>query len=287
MISKTLGKLAGAVKYTKLDVIHAFNRIRIKKGHKWLTVFNSRYGQFEYLVMLFGLCNTPGTFQGYINESLRKYLDVFCTAYLDDVLIYTSKDKDYATHVLQVLKQLHKRGLQMDIDKCEFNTTRAKYLGMIVTTNGIEIDTKKVEAIQKWEALLSVKDVQAFLGFANFYRCFIFEFSKKVKPLNKLTKGTQYTTRKGNKKIKYEAFQWSDVCQKAFEELKRAFTTAPVLAHYDSLLKTWVETDASDFVVAGVLFQKHGKELKPVAYFSKKMAPAKCNYMIYDKKLWV
>ena len=235
--------------------------------------------------MLFGLCNALGIFQGYINESLREYFDVFCTAYLDDVLIYSSREEDYASHVLQVLRRLHKCGLQVDIDKCEFNTTRVKYLGMIVTTDGIEMDAEKVEAIQKWEAPSSVKDVQAFFGFANFYRCFIPEFSKKVKPLNKLTKGTQYTTRSGNKKIKYEVFQWSTECQEAFEDLKRAFTTAPVLAHYDSKLETCVKIDASDFIVAGVLSQKHGKVLKPVAYFSKKMTPAECNYMIYDKKL--
>ena len=285
LISETLGKLAGAVKYTKLDVIHAFNRIRMREGHEWLTAFNSRYGQFEYLVMPFGLCNAPGTFQGYINESLREYLDVFCTAYLDDVLIYSSKEEDHASHVLQVLRRLHARGLQVNIDKCEFNTTRVKYLGMIVTTNGIEMDTEKVEAIQKWEPPLSVKDVQAFLGFANFYCRFIPKFAKKVKPLNELTKGTQYTTKSDNKKIKYGPFKWSEACQQAFKDLKRAFTTAPVLTHYDSSLETWVETDASNFVIAGVLSQMHGEVLKPVAYFSKKMTPAECNYMIYDKEL--
>ena len=258
LISEMLGKLAGAVRYTKLDVIYAFNRIRIKEGHKWLTAFNSRYGQFEYLVMPFGLCNALGTFQGYINESLQEYFDVFCTAYLDDVLIYSTREEDHADHVLQVLRRLHKRGLQVNIDKCEFNTTRVKYLGMIVTTNGLEMDTEKVEAIQKWKAPSSVKDVQAFFGFANFYSCFIPKFSKKVKPLNKLTKGTQYTTRSGSKKIKYRVFQWSTECQQAFKDLKRAFTTALMLAHYDSLLETWVETDASDFVVAGVLSQMHG-----------------------------
>ena len=99
-------------------------------------------------------------------------------------------------------------------------------------------------------------------------------------------KGTQYTTRKGTKKIRYEAFEWNQACQQAFKDLKCAFTTAPVLAHYDLLLETWVETNASDFVVAGVLSQMHdGEVLKPVAYFSKKMTPAECNYMIYDKKL--
>ena len=131
-----------------------------------------------------------------------------------------------------------------------------------------------------------MKDVQAFFGFANFYRCFISDFSKKVKPLNDLTKDTQYTTKKGTKEVKYKAFQWTTTCQEAFEDLKRAFTTAPVLAHYDSSLETWVETNAFDFVIAGVLSQMHGDGvLKPVAYFSKKTTPAECNYMIYDKEL--
>ena len=99
--------------------------------------------------MLFGLCNASETFQRYINESLQEFFDVFCMAYLNDVLIYTNKYENHANHVLQVLRRLHKRGLQVNIDKCKFNTTRVKYLGMIVTTNGIKMDTKKVETIQK------------------------------------------------------------------------------------------------------------------------------------------
>ena len=109
--------------------------------------------------MPFGLCNAPGTFQGYINESLRKYLDVFCTAYLDDILIYSTKKEDHASHVLQVLRRLHERGLQINIDKCEFSTTKVKYLGMIVTTSSVKMDHKKTEAIEKWEAPTTVKEV--------------------------------------------------------------------------------------------------------------------------------
>ena len=227
-----------------------------------------------------------GTFQGYINKSLQEYFDIFCTAYLDDVLIYSNKKVDHTDHVFQVLRRLHKRGLQVNIDRCEFNTMRMKYLGMIVTTNGIKIDPEKTEAVKKWEAPSSVKEVQVFLGFANFYCRFIPGFSKKVKPLNKLTKKTQYTTRTENRKIKYGVFQWTFECQKAFEDLKRAFTTALVLAHYDSKLETWVETDASNFVIAEILSQMHdNRVLKPVAYFSKKMTSAECNYIIYNKEL--
>ena len=100
LIFKTLGKLAGAVQYTKLDVIYAFNRIRMRKSYEWLIVFNSKYGQFKYLVMPFRLCNAPSIFQGYINGSLQECLDMFCTTYLNNVLIYSTKEEDHTSYVL-------------------------------------------------------------------------------------------------------------------------------------------------------------------------------------------
>ena len=188
--------------------------------------------------MPFGLCNASGTFQGYINKSLREYLNVFCTVYLDNVLIYSTKKENYADHVLQMLKRLHKQGLQVDIDKYKFSTTKIKYLGMIVTINSIEVDAEKMEVIQRWETPSSVKKVQTFLRFANFYHQFISTFSKISQPLVNATKRSQYTTKSGNKKVKYELFEWTKAREKAFKDLKHAFTTAPVLAHYNSSLKT-------------------------------------------------
>ena len=285
LINETLGKLSQAKKFTKLDVISAFNRMRMKEGHEWLTAFNTRYGQFEYLVMPFGLCNAPGTFQSFINDTVREYLDVFCRAYLNDVLIYSEIEEEHSDQVFKILKRLQERGIQVDIDKCEFSVTEVKYLGLIVTTDGIKMDPEKIEAVLKWATPESVKDQQAFLGFANFYRRFISRFSQRTRSLTELTKGEQITTKSGNKRTNYNTFLWSEDCQGAFENLKEAFTTAPVLAHYVPALETWVETDSSDFVSAGVLSQMHDGVLKPVAYFSKKMAPAECNYMIYDKEL--
>ena len=105
-INKTLGKLAYAIHFTKLDIIAMFNQMQIKEGHEWLTAFNTRHGQFKYFIILFGLCNMPGIFQSYINNSLREYLDVFCTAYLDNVLVYSTNEKKHIEHVLKVLKLL-------------------------------------------------------------------------------------------------------------------------------------------------------------------------------------
>ena len=159
IINKTLGKLANAVCFTKLNIIAVFNRIRMKKEQEWMTAFNTKHGQFKYFVMPFGLCNVPGTFQSYINNSMHEYLDVFCTVYLDNVLVYSIKKEKHMRHVLDVLKRHWDRGLQVNVDKCEFLIKRVKYLRLIISTNGISMDSEKVQCIFDWETPNLVKDV--------------------------------------------------------------------------------------------------------------------------------
>ena len=112
-----------------------------------MTAFNTRYGQFKYFIMLFGLCNAPETFQSYIYSSLQEYLDVFCTAYLDNVLVYSTNEEEHTEHMLKILKQLQDRRLQINVNKCEFSVKRVKYLGLIISTNCITMDPKKVQCI--------------------------------------------------------------------------------------------------------------------------------------------
>lgn len=273
LVQETLARLSKAKVYTKLDIVAAFNRIRIAEGQEYLTAFNTRYGLYESLVMPFGLSNAPATFQARINEVLHPYLDVFCTAYIDDILIYSDDLVSHRKQVRLVVQALIDAGLQLDVKKCEFEVTEVTYLGMIISTNGVRMDPAKVKAITNWEPASNLKDVQAFLGFANFYRRFIKGFSKIVRPLVALT-------RKGIK------FLWSPACQKAFQTLKNAFNSAPALSHFDPLREIFVETDASDFVSSGVLSQKDDQGvLHPVAFMSRKYNPAECNYEIYDKEL--
>jgi hypothetical protein len=151
LVTNTLAKLFQAKIFIKLDVVAAFNQIHIKEGKEWLIAFNTRYGQFKYLVMPFGLCNTPGTFQSYINNLILDYLDIFCTAYLDDVLVYSNTPEEHTEHVLKVLRRLLDRGLYINIDKCEFSVKEVKYLGLIMSIEGIKMDLKKVEVILTWE----------------------------------------------------------------------------------------------------------------------------------------
>ena len=278
LIRETLAQLCRAKIYSKFDIIAAFNEVRMRKGDEHKTAFLTRYGLFEYVVMPFGLCNAPGTFQAFINDTLREYLDDFCTSYLDDILIYSDNKKDHIAHVSKVLERLRRAGLFLDIDKSEFFVTSVKYLGLIITTDGVRMDPKKIEAILNWKSPKNIRDVQAFLGFANFYRKFILGYSRIIAPLTKLTRNEE----------KDFMYPWNPDGseERAFRALKLAFTKGPILQHFNPDLETWIETDASDYVVAAVLSQIGPDEkLHPVAYMSKKMSPAECNYEIYDKEL--
>jgi hypothetical protein len=247
--------------------------VRMAEGEEWKTAFRTRYGLFESLVMPFGLTNAPASFQHFINDVLRPYLDVFVTAYLDDILIYSDNLEEHRKHVLKVLEALSEAGLHLKPEKCEFHQQEVKYLGFIISTSGTKMDPAKVATIQEWPEPRNVKDVQSFLGFANFYRRFIKGYSNIVAPMTRLTRKNTH-------------FLWSDECSQSFETLKQAFTTAPILRHFDYDREIIVETDASDYVSAGVLSQYDNEGLlHPIAFFSKKHTPAECNYEIYDKEL--
>ena len=273
LIRETLDSLCGAKFYTKLDVIAAFNRVRIAEGHEWLTAFITRFGLFEMLVTPFGLCNAPATFQNYINHVLHDILDDYCTAYLDDVLVFSKTRAEHTKHVEEVIHRLGAAGLQIDIGKSEFYTKKTKYLGLIISTDGMTMDPEKVQALQAWKDPTSVKELQQFLGFANFYRRFIQGYSTLITPMTKLLR-------------KDVNWAWESEQADAFKALKKAFTTAPVLAYFDYTKRTVVETDASNWASGGVLsqFNDDGK-LRPVAFFSSKHTVAECNYEIYDKEL--
>jgi len=152
-----------------------------------------------------------------------------------------------------------------------------KYLGFIIGTNGVRMDPEKVSCILDWQTPGNVTDIQCFLGFANFYRRYIRDYSKVVSPLTSLMK------KEGGK---YVPFLWGLAQQKAFEDLKKAFTTALILRHFDYNCEIVVETDASDYVSAGILSQYDDEgTLHPVAFYFTKHSPTECNYEIYDKEL--
>jgi len=281
LIKETLNLLGKARIYTKLDVRGAYNLLRVKEGDEHKLAFRTRYGLYEPTVMQFGTTNAPADFQGYINNAIREALDDFASAYLDEVLIYSDSEEEHVGHVKWNMQRLLEAGLYLKPEKCEFHKETVRYLGLIISTKGISMDEDKVETVRNWSKekktengrLNNLFEVQQFLGFCNYYRRFISKYSKKAEPLTRLTK-------------KDEPFVWGSEQQLAFETMVTAFTTAPALRHFDHEREVIIETDASDYVSAGVLSQGDDEGiLHPVAYYSKKHSPAECNYDIYDKEL--
>jgi hypothetical protein len=274
LIEETLAQIQGAKYLTKIDIRHAFNRIRMQtEEDEDLTTFRTRYGSYKSRVLPFGLTNGPSTFQRFMNETLWDFLHKFAVAYMDDILIYSQTKEEHICHVKQVLQKLREAALQADIKKCEFLVQKTQFLGIIISTEGIQMDPAKVNTILDWLPPQNVTDTQAFLGFCNFYRRFIRGYSNIMKPLTLLTR-------------KDQPFEWTLACQAAFELMKKTVTEAPILKHFDRTKTSYVEADASDYVTSGVLSQMDDDSiLHPVAFFSKRLCPAECNYEIYDKEL--
>ncbi|KAJ1171231.1 hypothetical protein NDU88_003101 [Pleurodeles waltl] len=241
----------------------------MREGDKWKTAFKTRYGLFEYTVMPFGLCNAPAAFQFFLNDVLREYLNIFAIVYIDDILIYSDNETEHVQHVKKILTALRKHHLYCKLTKCEFHVPTVEFLGVILTPQGMVMAEKK--AVSDWPTPKTVRDVQCFLGFANFYRRFINHFS--VAPITKLLR-------------KKEKCVWSPEADRAFSTLKEAFSTAPVLTHPDVDCPLIVEADASDVAIGAVLSQRNKDtgQLHPVAYMSRKLNEGEQNYVIAEKE---
>jgi transposase InsO family protein len=282
LISETIDRLSGAAVYTKLDLRDAYHRIPIKESDRWKTAFRTRYGHFEYTVMPFGLTNAPATFQAYINQALAGYLDITCVAFMDDILIYSADPAEHTEHVRQVLERLRQYSLYAKLSKCEFRTDCVDFLGYRISTGGVAMDPSRVQAIREWPTPESYREIQVFIGFANFYRGFIKGYSKITQAITNLLVGMV-------KGVKSGPFEWTPEADRAFHELKAAFESADMLQHFDPTRESRIETDASGRATGAVLTQKNlveGKVVwKPVAFLSKKMTPAELNYTTGDQEM--
>ncbi|KAJ1578183.1 hypothetical protein NDA12_006979 [Ustilago hordei] len=275
LIEEQLFLLRKARIYTKLDLKAAYNLIRIAKGDEWKTAFGTQLGLYEYLVMPFGLANAPAHFQSFINDIFQDIIGVYVVVYLDDFLIFSDTEEVHVKHVTEVLTCLRSNRLFAKLSKCEFHTKTVEFLGYIIKPMGIEMDPEKVRTVKEWPMPESIHDIQRFLGFANFYRRFIAHFAHIAKPLTSLVKPIEW----------FKKFELPEEAQQAFHKLIQAFTSAGVLQHFNYHLPTRLETDASDFAIAGVLKQEHEGRWHPVAFYSRKMSSAEKNYEIHDKEL--
>jgi hypothetical protein len=189
LINELINNLKGAKYFTKLDVRWGFNNIRIQEGDEWKAAFRTNHGLFEPLVMFFGLTNSPATFQTMMNDILHDLImEGVVSVYLDDILIYTKTVEEHRRITRLVLDRLRQHKLYLQADKCEFERTRIEYLGVIISHNQVEMDPVKVAGVADWPVPKTKKEVSSFLGFINFYRRFIKDFSHHAHPLFELTR---------------------------------------------------------------------------------------------------
>ncbi|XP_066442030.1 uncharacterized protein [Eleutherodactylus coqui] len=213
LIPDLLNQVVGAHCFSKLDLRGAYNLIRIREGDEWKTAFNTPLGHFECLVMPFGLCNAPAVFQGFMNAVFHDFLGVFLVIYLDDILVYSPDWDSHVRHLRLVLTRLREYQLFVKLEKCTFGSKQISFLGYVISPTEIQMESDKVAAISQWVRPDNLKALQRFLGFANFYRKFIRNYSVIAQPLTDLTK-------KGANLGK-----WSPAALEAFSRLKKAFTT--------------------------------------------------------------
>jgi len=208
-----------------------------------------------------------------MNDIFSDLLDVCVVIYLDDILIYSNNMSEHHRHVKEVLKHLRKAGLYTKAEKCEFHSELVEYLEYILSPSGLTMSNDKIKIIQDWPEPKKVKDIQSFLGFANFYRQFIFNYSDIVIPLTRLTQ-------------KDIPWKFNSSCQDAFNSLKKAFTSASILTHWIPDAQLIVETDASDYALAAILsVVNEDNEVHLVVFHSHTFTAVELNYDIHDKKL--
>jgi len=223
--------------------------------------------------MPFGLTNAPAAFQRFVNTIFADMLDVCIVVYLDDILIYSEDMESHQQHIREVLHCLWLHGLFAKPEKCEFHSDSVEYLGYRLSPDGLTMSLDKIQTISDWPEPRKVKDIQSFLGFANFYRQFIFNYSDIVVPLTQLTQ-------------KDAPWNFSEDCQRSFNALKHAFTTAPILTHFIPDTPIIVETNASDYTVTGILsITCTDREIHPVAYYSRTLTAPELNYDTHNKEL--
>ncbi|MBW0534889.1 hypothetical protein O181_074604 [Austropuccinia psidii MF-1] len=262
----------GSTIFSKIDLFSAYNLLRIKEGDEHLTAFKTKYGSYEYLVIPFGLINAPASFQNLVDDIFEYFLDIFVAVYLDDIMVFSSSEEEHVRNVASALQRLRDNKLFSKASKCLFHSSSVEYLGCVVSSDGLKIDSSKVQQILNCPQPKNIKALQSFLGFSNFYHCLIKKYSKKISALTSLLKEDS-------------PFIFNEESLSQFQIIKEAFTTAPILSHFNPSLPTIVDTGAYDYALGAVLSQMNYSGKHPIAFESCKLLPAELNYEIPYKEL--
>lgn len=269
VIDDLLFKLGNSKVFSKLDLMSGYFQIRMQPEHEERTAFVTPFGQYQWKVMPFGVTNGPATFQRFMNEVLEDCPNSL--VYLDDILIHSESKEKHEKDIKRVLNKLREHKLIAKQSKCEFFKNELEFLGFTISDKGIAPNNAKVETIQNWPKPKNEKDAMKFMGLCNYYRRFVANFSKISAPIN------QYMSKHS---------KWTEVQDKAWNELKERLITPPILTIPDFEKRFRLTTDASELALGAVLEQvdDNGKLEGIIAFHSKKFLPAQTRYPIMEKE---
>lgn len=271
-IEDCLDALHGAKVFSTLDLQSGYWQVELEEDCKKYTAFAMDDNLYEFNVMPFGLKNAPATFCRLMQTVLRGLTPHKCLPYLDDIVVFGATQEEHDANLREVLEKIHRAGLKLNKKKCTFRCDRVNYLGHVISAGGVAADPMKLQAIQEVPTPKTVHEVRSFLGFANYYRRHIDHFADMSHPLTELTK-------------KNHPFQWTETEETAFQNLKNALMSPPLLAFPDFNQEFVVQTDASGVALGAVLSQGQGPDERPIAFASKKLNEAERHYSATDLEL--
>jgi len=273
LISQITNDLSKARFFTKLDLVGAYQLLRMAEGQEPLTAFRTQYGMFESLVVRNGLRNAPAVFQHFLNDVFKELLGRGVTIYIDDILIYASEIAELRRLTRKVFEIVQKASLYLKASKCEFEVTSMTFLGYVISDKGVETDPAKVEAVQSFPVPTNLRGSRSFIGLTSYYRQFVPNFSRIASPITSLTQ-------------KDKIFEWGESQQRAFQELKDLLTKAPILQHFTPKRDTIIQTDALHFGWGFIISQIDAESCRehPIAIESGRFTGAQLNYTTTEKE---
>lgn len=285
-LEEAFSALAGSKWFSVMDLKSGFYQIEMEERDKPKTAFVCPLGFYEFNRMPQGITNAPSTFQRLMERVMGTINLKEVLVFLDDIIVFSTTLEEHEARLQHVLQQLRENGLKLSPQKCHFFQTSVRYLGHIVSSRGVETDPEKISALNTWPRPQTLSELKSFLGFAGYYRRFVQDFSKIVRPLNDLTGGYplhrkgQKTPRPGSYLNPKEPFKerWTPECQQAFEVIIGKLTTAPILGYANPRLPYVLHTDASTSGLGAALYQEQDGKMRVIAYASRGLTSSEKRY---------
>ncbi|CAL9706114.1 unnamed protein product [Knipowitschia caucasica] len=286
-LEDTFSALSGSKWFSVLDLKSGYYQIEMNEADKEKTAFVCPLGFYEFNRMPQGVTNAPSTFQRLMEKCMGELNLKEVLVFIDDLIVFAPTLEEHEERLMKVLNRLKEYGLKLSVEKCMFFQTSVKYLGHVVSQEGVQTDPDKIKTLTTWPVPTNLKELRSFLGFSGYYRRFIEGYSAITKPLHDLTAGYPPAQKRFAGKVKQATYlnpkklfgdRWSDECQNAFETIIEKLTSAPVLAFANPQQPYILHTDASATGVGAILYQDHDGRKRVVAYASRGLSRSEAKY---------